>query len=312
MIAPFLPMLAVRGTPQDAPEYLYEVKWNGVRALAGSGAGGWRLWGRGLAEYDARYPELAFLSRLPAGTVLDGEVVLLRDGVPDLDAVLARHHVTNPQALRYRSTCDPVTYVVFDAPYAGGRCLFGQPLQARRARLRDLVAQVGEPRLVFSEGVVGAGRALFAQAVGQGHEGVMAKHLASGYVPGRRSAAWQKLKPVRSLPCVLVGVLPGRPGFRGLLVAAPVQGQLRYVATLHGGVPEPVLAQVQALVARRGRPRPVVACPRGAVGVEPELYCQVGYLDWTGGGRLRGARFQGLLEDPASPAGTPPAPGANR
>jgi bifunctional non-homologous end joining protein LigD len=87
----YLPMLAVRGQPFDSPEYLFEVKWNGVRALAASEAGRWRLWGRDRAEYTTRYPELCGLGRLPAGTVVDGEVVQLVQGLPDFDALLSRH-----------------------------------------------------------------------------------------------------------------------------------------------------------------------------------------------------------------------------
>jgi hypothetical protein len=85
-VTPFRPMLAVAAEPFDAPEYVFEVKWDGVRALAAREAAGWRLWGRDLADYRARYPELEGLARLPAGTVLDGEVVLPAGGAPDLDA----------------------------------------------------------------------------------------------------------------------------------------------------------------------------------------------------------------------------------
>src|SRR5438105_2332547 len=133
MKLPFAPMLAVKAEPFDSPEYLFEIKWDGVRALAGRDTGGWRLWGRDLADYRLRYPELAALAALPAGTALDGEIVLLSGGVPDRDALLARHALTSARAIRARSAQSPVTYVVFDAPYAGGRCLFGRPLAERRA-----------------------------------------------------------------------------------------------------------------------------------------------------------------------------------
>jgi bifunctional non-homologous end joining protein LigD len=63
--------------------------------------------------------------------------------------------------------------------------------------------------------------------VAQGQEGIMAKHLSSSYLPGHRSASWRKIKPARSLACVIVGFVPGRHGFRRLLVAAPRDGQWR-------------------------------------------------------------------------------------
>src|SRR3989442_12985157 len=96
---PFLPMLAVRAEPFDADDYVFEVKWDGVRALAGRDRQGWRLWGRDLAAYQEGYPELGDLSRLPEATVLDGGVVLLTQGLPDLEALLARaQRTTHPLA----------------------------------------------------------------------------------------------------------------------------------------------------------------------------------------------------------------------
>src|SRR6202158_6450532 len=86
-----LPMLATAAAPFDAEDYLFEVKWDGVRALAESALGRWRLWGRTGADYTPRYPELAVLGRLPAGTVVDGELVVLHEGRADFPALLPRH-----------------------------------------------------------------------------------------------------------------------------------------------------------------------------------------------------------------------------
>ena len=181
------PMLAVRGEPFDSPEYLFEVKWNGIRALAGRShesqpSGGWDLWGRELADYRSRYPEMQVLAALPPGTILDGELVRLSQGLPDLEAILARHQLSHPAKIQHASRHQPVTYVVFDLLAHHGRSLVGQPLHERRALLQDLLARWQEPRVLFSEGIVGPGRVFFEQAVRQGQEGVMAKHLASRYV----------------------------------------------------------------------------------------------------------------------------------
>ena len=186
MMTPFLPMLAARGEPFDSPEFLFEVKWNGVRALAARAEGHWQLWGRDLADYTLRYPELDILGRLPSGTVLDGELVLLRKGVPDLEAMLARHQLVCPAKIRQHRQMQAVSYVLFDALYDEGRSLLAEPLYRRRQVLQQLLERLHEPRLVFSEGIVGFGQAFFEQAVAQGQEGIMAKHLASRYLPGRR------------------------------------------------------------------------------------------------------------------------------
>jgi ATP-dependent DNA ligase len=295
MITPFLPMLAARAEPFDSPEFFFEVKWNGVRALAASADGRWQLWGRDLADYTYRYPELAVLTGLPSGTVLDGELVLLRAGLPDLEAMLARHQLGCPTKIRQRSQAAPVTYVLFDALCHQGKSLLAEPLYRRRQVLQQLLEQLAQPRLVFSEGIVGFGQAFFKQAVAQGQEGVKAKHLSSPYLPGRRSASWRKIKPARLLLCVIVGFVPGRQGFRRLLVAAPCEGQLRYVASIHAGFTSAVNAQLNAQLVTRIRSQPVVRCPEHATWVQPELYCQVRFLEWTRAGRLRGASFERLL-----------------
>jgi ATP-dependent DNA ligase len=143
-----------------------------------------------------RYPELEVLRRLPAGTVLDGELVRPGpSGLAELGAILSRHQLSNPARIRRASSDHPVCYVVFDLLYHRGRSLLGQPLRIRRAALQELLQRRPLPGVLFSEGVVGPGQAFFAALVAQGQEGMMAKHLASRYRPGRRSAAWRKIKP---------------------------------------------------------------------------------------------------------------------
>ena len=89
----------------------------------------------------------------------------------------------------------PARYVVFDLLYHAGRCLMREPLARRREMLADVCERLDIAGVRFSEGMVGQGMALYAAALAQGHEGVMAKHLASAYRPGKRSAAWRKIKP---------------------------------------------------------------------------------------------------------------------
>jgi hypothetical protein len=88
-----------------------------------------------------------------------------------------------------------VQYVVFDLLYCCGRCLLNEPLARRREELAALCARLDLPEVLFSAGVVEAGTALYALALAQGHEGVVAKRLSSTYRPGRRSLAWRKIKP---------------------------------------------------------------------------------------------------------------------
>lgn len=184
---------------------------------------------------------------------------------------------------------------VFDALYDRGRCLLGRPLSERRAWAQQRVSALADERVVFSEGAVGAARTFFTQAVAAGQEGVMAKQLASRYRPGCRCSLWKKIKPWSCVPAVIIGFVPSRQGVRRLLVAAVQHGQLRFVAELRSGLSAVLRRRLAGVLADRGCPRPAVPCRRRALWVRPELYCQVRFLGWTSAGRLRGARFAGLL-----------------
>ena len=205
MLPQVLPMLAVAAEPFDSPEYCFEIKYDGVRALAAVDEAGWQLWGRERADYTARYPELDVLHRLPAGTLVDGELVAFdADGRPDLPRLLRRHGLTDAWRIRQARHWCSVRYMLFDLLYHAGRCLLREPLAQRREVLTEVCRRLDAVDVRFSEGVVGQGRALCAAALAQGHEGVMAKHLASTYRPGRRSAAWRKLKPRPKRTCSLI------------------------------------------------------------------------------------------------------------
>ena len=192
------PMLAVPAAPFDSPAYGFEVKWDGVRALARVEASGWRLWGRQQADYTARYPELATLRQWPAGTLVDGELVAFdAAGRPDLRRLLGRHALADAWRIGQARRWCPVVYVVFDLLDDGCRCLLGEPLSRRREALAGLCNDAALPGVLFSAGVVGTGRAFYAAALAAGQEGVVAKQLSSPYRPGRRSPAWLKIKPGR-------------------------------------------------------------------------------------------------------------------
>jgi ATP-dependent DNA ligase len=189
-------MLAVPAAPFDSPEHSFEINWDGTRALTAVERGAWRLWGRERADYTARHPELDVLRHLPAGTLVDGELVACdANGRPDLPRLLRRHGLTDGWRIRQARRWCPARYVVFDALYDAGRCLLHEALAQRRQVLADVYQQLAAPTVRFLEAVLGAGKAFYAAVVAQGHEGVMAKHLASTYRPGRRSAAWRKIKP---------------------------------------------------------------------------------------------------------------------
>jgi bifunctional non-homologous end joining protein LigD len=249
-----LPMLATQAVRFDAEDYLFEVKWDGVRALAAVEQDSWSLWGRHGVDYTSRYPELAVLGRLPSGTVVDGELVALNQGRADLPALLRRHLRQRPIPVGCANP--PLCYVLFDLLHLRGQALLTQPLVHRRARLLELLDGIKDPHLAYSDGIVGTGRAFFDKVVAEGHEGVMAKHHTSRYLPGQRSPSWRKIKPGLVVACVIIGYQAGHSGVHRLCVAAVREDALRYVGQLTHGftVCQAVELEKRLAPTRRSRP----------------------------------------------------------
>ena len=193
------PMLAQRGQPFDSREYLFEVKWDGIRALAFVDQTGYRLMSRHGRQLTDAFPELAPLADLPPGSVLDGELVVLQHGRPLLSLVQGRQLLRAAHKVRVRSQTTPATYLVFDQLFDRYRSVLNEPLDVRRRIMRETLGRAGQERLVASEGVVGAGTVFYEEVVSRQLEGVMAKRRDSLYQPGRRSGAWLKIKPGGSL-----------------------------------------------------------------------------------------------------------------
>jgi ATP-dependent DNA ligase len=189
------PMLARAGLPFDDANYLFEIKWDGIRMLAFLEAGSYRLMNRHGVDATKRYPEFAFLAGLAPGTILDGEMVVLRAGKPDFALLQSRDKTRSPLKIRTLSQVEPATYIAFDLLYENHLSLLNRPLLERRERLEELIRQWSRPRLLFSQSILGKGRALFAAACRQRLEGIVAKKATSIYRPGKRGPEWIKIKP---------------------------------------------------------------------------------------------------------------------
>jgi ATP-dependent DNA ligase len=255
-------MLAVAGQPFDSPDYSFEIKWDGVRALAATERGSaWRLWGREAGNYTSRYPEVAGLAKLPTGTILDGELVQLVDGRADFARLLRRHQLSSRRKIALAAEQQPIAYIVFDLLQLKGRSYMNQPLAKRRQRLAELLGEAQIRQLVFSRAVLNAGQVFFRQVVEQGHEGVMAKRLDSPYCPGRRSAAWQKIKPELQLACLIVGYRGDSMALERLLLAAEREGKLCFVGEVHAGLTESLRRELALLIVKYGSAKAQVHRP---------------------------------------------------
>ena len=303
-----VPMLARTGElPADDERWGFEIKWDGVRAIAYCAPGDVRLESRNLKEISDSYPELGRLDRALGShqAVLDGEIVAFdTEGRPNFGLLQQRMHIASREHARRLSKQTPVSYMIFDLLWLDGHSLMELPYIERRERLAGLQLQ-GEAWQT-PEHVVGHGRQLLKASQEQHLEGVVAKRLTSPYEPGRRGGAWLKIKTFGRQEFVIGGWLPGK-GKRSSTIGAlllgvyEADGSLRYVGRVGTGFSEKELQRLQRLLAPLRRERSPFGAgerpPRESEFVEPELVAEVDFAEWTSAGNIRHPAYKGLRED---------------
>jgi bifunctional non-homologous end joining protein LigD len=221
----YQPMLSrsVNG-PFTREGWYFEIKWDGIRAIAYVNDD-LSIRSRNDRELAGQFPELTELLDLAPYTVLDGEIVVMSGGKPDIQALLPRL-----QAGTGRSPLpdikNPVTYIVFDILKKDEKILIDLPFSERRKFLEKSVKE--GPHVILSVPVEARGEDYFKAAIARGLEGVMAKRGDSRYEPGLRSGAWLKIKAEKTCDCVIAGYSPGQggrgPTFGALLLGLYEQG----------------------------------------------------------------------------------------
>jgi bifunctional non-homologous end joining protein LigD len=306
-----VPMLAGAGRlPADDDEWGFEIKWDGVRAIAYWRPNQLRIESRNLNDVSARYPELRALG-LQLGSreaVLDGEIVAFDErGRPSFERLQRRMHVSSPSVIRRLADEAPVSYLIFDVLYLDGRTTMALPYRERRALLEGL--ELKGPAWQTPAYHAGEGRELLAAAAEQQLEGVVAKRLDSPYRPGKRTDEWLKIKHVNRQELVIGGWLPGKGNRAGRLGAllmgyyepdAEGQQTLRYAGRVGTGFDDRELERLGRELAARSRDSsPFVGTqpPRGARFVEPELVAEIEFRQWTQDRILRHSSYKGLRED---------------
>ena len=295
------PMLAVSSAPFDSDRHLFEVKWDGIRALAFFGEGRPRLQGRKLTEATDRYPEIvAALEKLDGNGILDGEIVVLDDeGRPNFQRVLVREQTATREAALLKASKHPVAYMVFDLLYRNGQPLFERPLLERKQLLSELLAEADSP-LVESAYFADRGLGLFEQAKAYGLEGVVAKLMDSRYRPGERSNDWLKLKVRRTIHGVLVGLVRERGAGRvkSLVLGAYRNGTLEWIGNVGSGLDQKTLRQLGSELStlKSGPPQKFGAVAPGEIEwLRPSLVVRAEYAELTNEGRLRHPTFVGFV-----------------
>jgi bifunctional non-homologous end joining protein LigD len=300
------PMLATLvEAPFDDPAWLFEVKWDGYRAIASIDAEGKvALTSRNGLDLLKRFHELSSIGAafrsLPV--IVDGEICALdaagRSSFQALQQVDVAARVTK------NGSRTPLTFVAFDLLYADGRDLRALPLEERKARLEELI--VPGHAVLYSKHIIGEGKAFFTLAQREGLEGIIGKRRDSPYRMAR-SRDWFKMKAKHEEEFVIGGWTDpkgSRSDFGALLLGYYEKGKLVFSGQVGTGFNAKLLRTIGAELRKRERKTsPFVEVPRMKPEphfVKPELVAQIAFAEWTNDGLLRQPVFLGLRTDKAA------------
>ena len=293
------PMLAGHtDTPFDNKDWVFEVKWDGVRAilLRNKAKGITEIQSRNGKNITHRYPEITkaidSVVKNNESIVLDGEIVVLnKEGIPDFQMHQKRMNVESQRDIEFLSNDIPATYFVFDILYIDGRNVEDLQLSDRRKILNSLIAE-GSKRIRISEYIEQEGKALFKSVIERRLEGIVAKHKHSKYHEGIRSSAWLKIKAILTQDCVVIGYTKGegnRQDYFGSLILAAYddKGKLHFIGHSGSGFGFDQLKQTLTVMQRLRTDNnfsPVDFVPytnSKPTWLRPELVAEVKFSGWT-------------------------------
>jgi bifunctional non-homologous end joining protein LigD len=307
--SPMLATLAHEGDVTDDDSWAFEMKWDGIRAIAVVEHGVARLSSRNGNDLTRSFPEIAeALAEAATGdAVLDGEIVALdARGRPDFGRLQTRMKLTKKAEVEKAIQSTRAHFFSFDVLERGGETLVDKTYDSRRLTLKQLLPDDGHGLVQVPPAFDGDLSAAVASSAELRLEGVMAKKRDSDYRPGRRSSAWLKIKLQHTQEVVVVGWRPGagrrKDTVGSLLLAIPQEGELRYVGRVGTGFSERDLDELTrrfARVARTTSPASHVpaADARDANWVTPSSVGEVSYAEWTSTGRLRQPVWRGWRPD---------------
>ena len=303
---PIEPLLAQSvDRPPESGDYLYEVKWDGIRAMVTLDEGEVRIRSRNQLDITARFPELLIPDQAfrASSALFDAEIVCLdAAGKPVFNDVIHRLRQNSKAAIERARAKYPAVCYIFDCLYLDGRPIVNEPLVRRRAWMEDAIRHNTPYRV--SE-AVSEGAGLFSAAMKMGLEGIMAKKRNSVYRPGTRSTEWLKIKKRQTMECLIIGYTKGKAdpegSFGALQLALREGSTLRYAGKVGTGFDVKSMKETFTYLKsiRRGK-RPVREKPPDdaqTVWLEPRVLCEVQFASLTHNGMLREPVFLRLRPD---------------
>lgn len=283
--------------PFDSPDWIFEIKFDGFRALAHIQKQV-KLLSRNNQSFNKRFPQIVKeLEKISAECVLDGEIVIF-DSKGRSHFQLLQNYQRTQEGTPY--------YYLFDILSYQGKDLRHLPLIERREILSRLLKKYKMPHVKFSKCIEEKGKAFFQKAKKMGLEGIIAKRKASPYA-SRRTRDWLKIKAQKGQEFVIGGFTPpkgSRKRFGALLVGFYLKGKLQYAGHVGGGFSRQLLEEVYAKLKKLITARSPFSNPpktkSSVTWVKPKLVCEISFTEWTAASNLRHPVFKGLRFDKAA------------
>lgn len=293
-------LIGSEGEAFDSPNYLYELKLDGERCIAYLDPEfGTELRNKRNLKMLPKVPELSDIHKqVNCRCILDGELVVIKDGKPDFYEIQRRSLMSNPLKIELASRQNPACFTAFDILYYEDHSVCELPLTERKELLLKAVHEE-TARFAVSRVIEKNGIAFYELAKSQELEGIVAKRKDSRYYFDKRTKDWIKCKNLKDDDYVVCGYLPKDNGMTSIILGQYVDGTLKYKGHVTLGVGGEGFRKIREL------PRidaPIFEIPSGnedALWVEPSLCCTVKYMEKTESGGLRQPVFKGLREDKA-------------
>lgn len=291
-------LIGETGDAFDSPDYIYELKWDGERCIAYlDPAQGTELRNKRNVKMLSKVPELSELHKqVKTRCILDGELMVLKDGKPDFFEIQKRSLMTNNFKIGLLSKQFPASFIPFDILYYKDKDITLLPLIERKKYLTKVI-KTETARMALSKYIEGQGIALYSIAERQELEGIVAKRKDSIYIEEKRTHDWIKIKNMKDEDFVVCGYIYKDNHMISIVLGQYDNDQLMYKGHVTLGVGGENFAQIKKVPQI---PDPLFAVPAGnenAVWIMPELVCVVQFMDYTAGGGMRQPVFKGLRPD---------------
>jgi bifunctional non-homologous end joining protein LigD len=281
----------------DNPDWVFEIKWDGYRAVAELAGKDTRFYSRNGLAYDKAYTKIFdALTAIKKKAVIDGEVVVFnKEGKPEFQAI--QNYKSNKKL--------PIQFQVFDCLQVDGKDITKKPLLQRKEILQEMLPE--SDVIKYCDHIVGEGKLLFEHAKKVEIEGIIGKRANSLYIPGKRSPDWLKFKNVLVDDFVIVGWIEpqgSREHIGAFMVAKDMEdGSLKYAGSVGTGKGwnakklKELYDQVAPLEQKNSPLKESVKEPGVKHWVKPQLVCQVQFVELTNDGHVRHNSFLGIRND---------------